>query len=301
MPSGPTPSAGTPDDVRKARDLNRRLRDIDKHFAQYVHLHVASQDGNLYLARAALLPNITDVEPYPRLDPKRRVGERPDKFLDIDNAARLRRLDSSLAAFTRQTLQDSAGTHVFARANRVAHRKAHDLQVVWNGQRRSWTVLEGGVRWREYDDFTGETETKSTYFKAREFTGNDRGWIVMPINVGVLGYDSRLPHLTGQTGYVLDVEAPRFTEAPANDPPRRTLASGEIVPPGGIYWDTITWTDGRFDLPIAYVEAPSPSHRVPRIDQIATGSWDISSLDGIAAWSGTLPRATFTTLPAPDA
>lgn len=289
------------------RTLHRRLRDILDHRRQFGPMLVHGRDGRLYLACGALQPHQPDIDPFPYREPLHRAGEPADALLDFRNHADLVELEASLAGWGIQNLTDigtgtAGGDHVLARANLVGSKRIHDFQVVWIGSRKEWLVLEGGIRWPEYDNITGSFEVKTQLYDRIHLDGI-AGWIVLPVDVEPGEYDSESvpPPLTSQVGYKLTAPAaPIITSSPSNSPPELSLDSFSLSPPGPPYREVRNWGAGRFMLPIARVEPPGTNGTgtagtVPMIHQFSGGSWNVSS-DGTAVWTGTFPKTTFTTL-----
>lgn len=279
--------------------MRARLRDMEGHLEQFGPVLLQEADGRLLLAWASLLPDQADIEPYPHSTPRLQLpGLLEDEAsVDFTNEASIRRIEQSMDGYGIHNISDTTGTQLMARANPAGFKRQHDLQVVWLGSRRQWRVLEGGVRWREYDDISGDELVKQQVFSATDLDQGS-GWIVLQVQLQPLSFDSRNPHILGDNGYTLvNPEIILFT-SPVNNPPVRTLTSGEVSP--GLFWSAVDWSVGTMLLPIAYVEAPGYNNRIsPFIAQIARGSWSISSLDAIATWAGTLPRSSFTRLAAP--
>jgi hypothetical protein len=290
--------------------LRARLRGREENLGQYHPTLVTGADSVVYLAWSSLLPGQVDPEPHDPTTPQSRLPglleEDDEGAVDVGNASALHRLEGPLGDYGLQNLT-VGGTHTLALANPVGFRHVHDLRVFWLGATRQWLVLQGGVRWVDYDaqqhgvpeeGFVPPGTLRQMVYSTRKIHGGT-GWIVLTVRITPRTNDDREGTGT-HNGYRLTPLGIHLIGVPFNTPCFKMRSEGvwHRNGPGtadDVYWHRTDWGAGTYMLPIARVSPPGErGSPAPSIAQIARGSWDL--WNGRLQWDGGLPRAAFTSL-----
>lgn len=273
-------AAGRAPDLGDSRAQRRQLLDMEDHLDQNIPRLVQSTDGHAYTVWGALQTEQVDVEFFPKLSPQARFlrpgeGTEDASLLDFRNRATVRRMEQSFSDYGLQDIADATEPYrgrFLGRANLAGTSPSHDFQVMWLGSRNQWHLSAGTI----YKQEPSGAETLEFPIEAIQLHG--KGWIVIPIHITIEPSVSLTP-----SPFTIQIDTPKMVETLLQDTPLRTL-DVEINEDNGWSITGAVWTPGLHLQPIAYVEPPDKTHKVPRIFPVVVRSVTLPPLWS-ALWS----------------